>query len=885
MANPELQLISNILRDGNIRPVKKHGLSPAQLGTEEAKEGLRWLLTEVRKPAAKNTVPSLKRFMKYFPNFDYCPSRDSVELLIEDIVRSNVREGLMGIQEEIEALIREGEDPVQVVQAVLPELRDLAVVGSGMHKTMSGSVADIKTDYEVMKTAGGMTGLAYPWQPLNRGTAGMQEEEFIVIYGRPKNMKCVAATQRIMLADGSMVPIGEAPEEIYVRSYNEETREFRWAEAQVVHSGVKPCVRVTTESGFELESGDEHYYRVPAEEGLFEGRFKRISELAVGDWVAVANAVERELMCVDSKADIRKAWVLGALVGDGCFRIEPVSFTSIEPSILDTLNTFVQEEFGCYVKEYASPNSFGLPSIERGENQLTEWLRYHDMMGKLSTDKVTPDWVFEGGVDVIRAYLAGLLDTDGTVHSSKKPYVVAWYTSSEQLSKDIKHLLRRMGIHASRKHVPSRDSWQVTVTSSPEHNRLLIELGEHLQHPEKLKRLGELAQRETCGRYKDRIPYTEALMQLILTEKGDNPWPKLGGSKFDKSKLFRRSGAISRELLRTMAVEWDSVLLMKAAQQELRWERITSIEEIGYHDCYDICIQDGGDPNFVVEGFVVHNTWVACAIAEYAYSVGGHRVLIYSKEMSDKALARRIASIIGGIDYQKLKSGRLDEDEEEELWYQLDRLEKWENQHGAAISFLSDKNLRGKRGATVDVIAAEAEKFEADLVVVDGFYLMRDGRTGVRSRDWKQISNISSDLKGMAQYLKIPVIGTTQANREARNTTGDDLAELGFADAIGQDADLVMRVFKSMNLRTGYPKIMITFPGTRDAVLDPFVIHACPGLDFSLLQKTVDVQAFLKDKKDSDEKEEGKAGMSSGRGGGQSKSGRGKSKGKNPTRI
>jgi hypothetical protein len=190
----------------------------------------------------------------------------------------------------------------------------------------------------------------------------------------------------------------------------------------------------------------------------------------------------------------------------------------------------------------------------------------------------------------------------------------------------------------------------------------------------------------------------------------------------------------------------------------------------------------------------------------------------------------------------------------------------------------------------VDVLSAEAERFDADIIIVDGFYLMRDGRTNQRSREWKQISNISSDLKDMAQRLRCTVVGTTQANRGASKTQGDDTDEIAYADAIGQDCDLMMRVFKSKNLSTGKPKIMLTFPGTRDSVMHPFVINAWPGKDFSLLQSTVDVDAFLKDKKSSDEEEEGRGtgtgSNSGGKGGGErSSTERGKSRQRASSRI
>lgn len=61
---------------------------------------------------------------------------------------------------------------------------------------------------------------------------------------------------------------------------------------------------------------------------------------------------------------------------------------------------------------------------------------------------------------------------------------------------------------------------------------------------------------------------------------------------------------------------------------------------------------------------------------------------------------------------------------------------------------------------------------------------------------------------------------------------------------------------------------MLTFPGTRDSVMHPFVINAWPGKDFSLLQANVDVDAFLKDKKNTDE-DEGGAGPKEGSAGGE----------------
>jgi replicative DNA helicase len=253
-------------------------------------------------------------------------------------------------------------------------------------------------------------------------------------------------------------------------------------------------------------------------------------------------------------------------------------------------------------------------------------------------------------------------------------------------------------------------------------------------------------------------------------------------------------------------------------------------------------------------------TWTALHIATHAY-LCNYRVYCFSKEMRREDMLRRCASMISGVDYSGVKGGDLPEEEENKYFDVLDGLSDWEDdfefrgdRRKPALYFDSDKGRR--QASTVDDLMARAEKFEPDLVLVDGLYLMRDGRSKSRSADWKNITHISQDLKGMAQYLECPVLGTTQANRANAKAPSDSLDDLSFADSLGMDADLAMRVFKGSNptSRCKYA-IALTFPGVREADLNPFLINANPGGDFTLLQKTVNMTTFLEGKKKLDEAE------------------------------
>lgn len=253
-------------------------------------------------------------------------------------------------------------------------------------------------------------------------------------------------------------------------------------------------------------------------------------------------------------------------------------------------------------------------------------------------------------------------------------------------------------------------------------------------------------------------------------------------------------------------------------------------------------------------------TWVALKIAVDAY-LKGYRVFIFSKEMNILTMARRSASIISKMPYKEVKGADLDEEDEDAMFDQLEALAEWEEATIAAgkkardLYFDSDKGRR--HPSSVDDLISRAEKFEPDLIVVDGLYLMRDGRSKSRAADWKNISHISQDLKGMAQYLECSVLGTTQANRANSKSPQDDGTDLSYADSLFQDCDMATRVFQGPN-PDGYHKyaIAMTFPGVREADLNPFLINGAPGGDFDLIRTNVNMKNFLEQKQVMDAEEE-----------------------------
>lgn len=227
-------------------------------------------------------------------------------------------------------------------------------------------------------------------------------------------------------------------------------------------------------------------------------------------------------------------------------------------------------------------------------------------------------------------------------------------------------------------------------------------------------------------------------------------------------------------------------------------------------------------------------TWVALVMAVHAYKMG-QRVLIWSLEMNEIQMLKRIACIYCEVDYDKFKKGQLDPATYQKVWQTLMTIRDEElvgvtgNGHSPAL--LATQPRGDSSG--VSALQAKITEFKPDLVIVDGMYLMRDDRQKVRSIDWKSVAHISQDMKQTARIFNIPIIGVTQANRGAdKDPKKADLAELAYADALGQDCDLCLRIHKQKDQSTHEWEIVLSIAGGRETQLDAFVINGMAATNF-----------------------------------------------------
>lgn len=833
-ANIEHQVICKIIETQDFHTVTKLKIDDTFfLSDSQTKEAFRFMWEHYHNEHTYGSVPSWQLLQQRFYGFPWSYSYDTLASLCQELRRYKMRADILSFTDEISQVV--DTDPSQAMAI----LREAVTRLSTQHEItsdllLSNAYEQLYTDYNTVANAQGVTGIPFPWDLLNEDTQGMHPSQFIVLYGRPKSMKCVVEGQKIMMKDGSLVPIEKVPEHTMVPSYTEKDGKIRWAKARRVNSGVKNSVEVTTESGLRLRTSTEHLYMVPG------GGYARICDLLPGSYIATSRILPN--WEPTSSIEPGEAQLLGLLTGDGNYTRSEIQFTTADDEILQTVKSLASTLFDCDTNVAGRPIEYRITGRgEHRKNKLLDRLRELGVHGKKSTQKEVPEDLFRASKSAIASFLAALIDTDGHVSSNW----VAWNSSSRKLLEGVQHLLMRFGVRGRIKEVVTNYgtlSYVLYVYSKEQHVILAINIGLKLCLSVKRNALLRLANLDiTEKRNVDSIPYNDLLLAKILMAKSNMPWPKWNTSKLDAGKLFRRSGNISRHLLQKLANEFSSAELYKESNNEIIWERIDSIESLSFLPCYDICIEDGQDPNFVVEGFIVHNTWIALVIACFAY-LRGMRVLIWSLEMNETQLLKRIACIICQVDYDKFKKGKLDPATQQRVWQVLMAIRDEElvkvNHSGHAPALL----VVHPRGDTngVSSLQAKIREFKPDLALVDGMYLMRDDRQKVRSIDWKAITHISQDLKRTASLFQIPIIGVTQANRGAdKDPKKADLMELSYSDALAQDCDLCMRVHKQKDPASQDWEIVLSIPGGRDTQLDGFVVYGCAATNFGFKRATI----------------------------------------------
>ena len=191
-------------------------------------------------------------------------------------------------------------------------------------------------------------------------------------------------------------------------------------------------------------------------------------------------------------------------------------------------------------------------------------------------------------------------------------------------------------------------------------------------------------------------------------------------------------------------------------------------------------------------------TSLALNIAEFVAIAERLPVAIFSMEMGAEQLAMRVLCSVGRLDAQRVRTGRLTEDDWGRLTQAMTQT-KEASIHIDETPALNPLELRSRARRL------SRQYGKLGLIVVDYLQLMSASSSGENRTT--EISEITRSLKGLAKELGCPVLALSQLNRtvEQRTDKRPVMSDLRESGAIEQDADLILFIYRDEVYRPDTP--------------------------------------------------------------------------------
>jgi replicative DNA helicase len=366
---------------------------------------------------------------------------------------------------------------------------------------------------------------------------------------------------------------------------------------------------------------------------------------------------------------------------------------------------------------------------------------------------------------------------------------IEYTAGSEQLGRDVFHLLVRFGIRAKLRERETgynrgrRRLFEITVLDPRSLVRFCDEVGiagqEHA-----VAHVRTVAAAAIPGSVTDCVPaeaWSDVLKALEIA--GGLSWEEVNrrcGRPATHSWHVGR-GRLSRRELAELAEALDDDQLRWWASPDVEWDRVVDIVPAGTSRVVDFTVPRLH--NFVAADIFLHNTAFGLGMATHVAQTTGRPVLVFSLEMGHNELTQRILASEARVDSMKMRNGRLSESDWAKIGRAIGRLE---------VPLFLDDNPR----VTVMEIRAKARRLKArqgglGLIVVDYLQLMSGGGTAENRQ--LEVSEISRNLKILAREMEVPIVALSQLSRnlESRSDKRPMLSDLRESGCLTADTRLV----------------------------------------------------------------------------------------------
>jgi replicative DNA helicase len=187
-AQIEYALISKVIENHDFHNLEKQQITADFFLTPEMRAIYDFLRLTYHNPQTSGLVPSADMVRQYFPAFNMVYAPDEVPVLCQALRRTKLQVDLLQLAQQIQfGAEKDPEETFSKLKAATQSMASFEQVGHDL--SMSSAYQLIMEKYTSVANGGGVIGIPYPWQVLNEETQGMQNGQYIVVYGRTGSMK------------------------------------------------------------------------------------------------------------------------------------------------------------------------------------------------------------------------------------------------------------------------------------------------------------------------------------------------------------------------------------------------------------------------------------------------------------------------------------------------------------------------------------------------------------------------------------------------------------------------------------------------------------------------------------------------------------------------
>lgn len=521
-----------------------------------------------------------------------------------------------------------------------------------LERKVIASVAPAIYGYSEVKQALALQLFGGTKNKMMKGDAPLRDDVHILLIGDPGIAKCTDGDSEVLLADGSLVKIRDAVEEVLKEKGEQKVKDGVYAvsnhdllsldlDGKVSESKATYFWKLEApEHMYEIETGTGKRVTVTPEHPFFissggHAASRKASELREGEFIATPHFIpvkgkpqqlpvprrgktNANATNLPSHLNEGFARLLGYLCGDGYFR----KTTSYEISLTNN-DEDVLEDFSSILSSYNLPSTIRVDKRRGVKTAVAFSVELGEILAKLGMEKTSfgknvPDEIMRSPEDVAASFIRAYFDCEASVGKEGLTVVSA---SRGMLSR-VQLLLLRFGI-ISQLHETYSRATNAKNHQKTEYHRLFI-LGKNAMEygrrvgftsKEKQGKLDSLGKKFNTNL--DVVPNISRLLRetrvmLGLTqEECGIPKPtcrhlEKGDRNPSRETLAKVASAFRRSA--SPGAEKNIRLIELLSESHIFWDKVKSIRKVKPKEKWVYDLQVDPVHNFIANGMVVHNT-------------------------------------------------------------------------------------------------------------------------------------------------------------------------------------------------------------------------------------------------------------------------------------